>query len=487
MKRITIFLVVALAAIHVFAQSADPTLISRTEFPLLGSVDDLARSFAMDAEGNYYVLVDGLEDCSGMVKLSRTGDTLWRRTDPPGSFAGYESIKYIPGENVIVRSFGTRLSPTSFGSIIEKIAPDGAIVWQTRDSLGSADITSYGDTIVAVHPAHTGMAASALLIDPSGKAVRSFPIVDQSDGVLTPRVLGNALWVSGTLPYGSYVNSSGYEAKYDLGTGRELWRRYEVDAVRVAMDVDADGYAFLGGSVSVRDSLGALRYFLVKYDPDGNEVWREEWWGYTAHYVGMHPGNYVNGVCVSSLGSRERQVVLLGQADNSSATSSYYATCFRAQDGMPTWILYSAYHSSPSYSEFNAALFDRENNLLLLGDAYIIGSTSPNSGYIDRYSVAPAAVREVPGAVPAAFQLFPNYPNPFNPSTIIRFEVPNAAQVRLEVYNLLGARVAVLHEGRLTAGTYESRFDGSNLPSGVYVYRLTGGGATATRKMLLLK
>jgi uncharacterized protein (TIGR02145 family) len=89
--------------------------------------------------------------------------------------------------------------------------------------------------------------------------------------------------------------------------------------------------------------------------------------------------------------------------------------------------------------------------------------------------------------VPGEFALEQNFPNPFNPTTAIRYALPEAAQVRLEVYTMAGQRVAVLASGEQRAGWHTAMFDGSNLASGVYIYRLQAGGFVQTRKLILIK
>ncbi len=90
-------------------------------------------------------------------------------------------------------------------------------------------------------------------------------------------------------------------------------------------------------------------------------------------------------------------------------------------------------------------------------------------------------------AVPFETALFQNYPNPFNPTTGIRIQVSGDRDIRLVVYDLLGKEVAVLANGRYPAGEHTFTLDGTNLASGIYLYRLTAGTFTAVRKMLLVR
>ena len=89
--------------------------------------------------------------------------------------------------------------------------------------------------------------------------------------------------------------------------------------------------------------------------------------------------------------------------------------------------------------------------------------------------------------LPPEFLLHQNYPNPFNPNTTIKYELPKTSHVSLSVYDILGREVSVLVNERKDAGVYEVKFDGSNLASGVYFYRLQAGDFTQTKRLLLLK
>ncbi len=89
--------------------------------------------------------------------------------------------------------------------------------------------------------------------------------------------------------------------------------------------------------------------------------------------------------------------------------------------------------------------------------------------------------------LPQEFALYPNYPNPFNPTTTISYDLPRLSVVTLTVYDLLGRRVTDLASGRQPAGKYEVSFDATDLPSGVYVYRLAAGEYVKTRRMVVVR
>ena len=90
-------------------------------------------------------------------------------------------------------------------------------------------------------------------------------------------------------------------------------------------------------------------------------------------------------------------------------------------------------------------------------------------------------------AVPEAFRLDQNYPNPFNPTTILGYAVPAPGPVRLEVFDVLGRRVAVLVDAFQPAGAYTVPFDAAALPSGTYLYRLQAAGHVETKTMVLVR
>jgi hypothetical protein len=85
------------------------------------------------------------------------------------------------------------------------------------------------------------------------------------------------------------------------------------------------------------------------------------------------------------------------------------------------------------------------------------------------------------------FTLHQNYPNPFNPGTVINYTLPERSFVSLKVYDILGREIKTIVSRIEEAGSYRINFDGSDLPSGVYIYSLETGGVKLSRKMLLMK
>lgn len=98
-----------------------------------------------------------------------------------------------------------------------------------------------------------------------------------------------------------------------------------------------------------------------------------------------------------------------------------------------------------------------------------------------------SAVGERRGNSPLYYSLSQNYPNPFNPSTVISYQLPVMSRVTLKVYDVLGREIKTLVDKLEAPGKREVKFDGSNLPSGIYFYSLHAGNYSETKKLVLIK
>ena len=124
------------------------------------------------------------------------------------------------------------------------------------------------------------------------------------------------------------------------------------------------------------------------------------------------------------------------------------------------------------------------------GAAIYMVATSPQS--ISVPDIPTGVVESSNSALPQTFTLHQNFPNPFNPETTIRFELPRSAEIKLRVFNLLGAEVTILLNKRMPAGTYTLKWDGKNanqlqVVSGIYLLRLETGNEVMMRKMVVVR
>jgi hypothetical protein len=219
-------------------------------------------------------------------------------------------------------------------------------------------------------------------------------------------------------------------------------------------------------------------------------------------------GNRALNVAVTALGSNPWDIQVVNDSIPVEKSTDYFFSVWARADKDGPVVNFTA--GDPAYNEWG-----REGQVVMtkawqyitfsfktsatatLGRAPIHFGESANSTYlpvtfyIDDLQITKIGipVGTVPGLhqIPAVFSLDQNYPNPFNPATTIRYALPQRSQVTLSVFNTLGQLVSTLANEGEQAGYHEVKFDGSNLPSGVYFYRLQAGSLVQTRKLLLIR
>ncbi len=140
------------------------------------------------------------------------------------------------------------------------------------------------------------------------------------------------------------------------------------------------------------------------------------------------------------------------------------------------WVLPSGL---PSHSKIYAVL-DKDNTITEIHE-------DNNKGYNILGSSSVSGVEDENYILPEEYVLYQSYPNPFNPSTKIKYSVPKSEVVSLKVYDILGREVAVFLDEYKSAGTYSIDFNASRFASGVYFYQLHSGSFVETKKMILMK
>lgn len=150
------------------------------------------------------------------------------------------------------------------------------------------------------------------------------------------------------------------------------------------------------------------------------------------------------------------------------------------------WQIFNISNSPIPANWFKQGISDSQNNII-----YHLSSFNPPSQkygiiFYNEDTVIVSLVGNDSHLI-SNFYLFQNYPNPFNSLTQINYSIPQNSHVSLKVCDILGKEIAVLVNEEKTAGNHKIEFNGTNLPSGVYFYRLTAGAFTDTKKLILLK
>ncbi|NTW48628.1 MAG: T9SS type A sorting domain-containing protein [Chlorobiales bacterium] len=191
-------------------------------------------------------------------------------------------------------------------------------------------------------------------------------------------------------------------------------------------------------------------------------------------------------------------VFQVARQEVSAASFNYYTVLYTvSNDGGLTWSEPVDIETDaatdfryPSVAKYNPA---NEFNVVYQKDSEPGSGSYADSARVTQASLVFAkltttlAVDDDPPHKVNAYKLAQNYPNPFNPSTVIPFSLPKAERVELNVYDLLGRRVAVLLNERKSAGSYQVSFNANRLASGIYFYRIRAGSFVETKKMVFLR
>jgi hypothetical protein len=186
---------------------------------------------------------------------------------------------------------------------------------------------------------------------------------------------------------------------------------------------------------------------------------------------------------IAPYNSQENDIWLIAK-NKSDSSRNIYGTCFNYDSSMENG---KTLHIKYMYLEPNYGY-------LLFGEGVgITGWGMLDNGFFlnyakvgDRVFGQYVGINENKQSV-TAYRLFQNYPNPFNPSTSIDYQIKQSGLVTIKVYDMLGNEVRTLVNEYKQAGSYSLNFNAGNLSSGVYLYRITAGGYTASRKMILVK
>ncbi|MBU1636117.1 T9SS type A sorting domain-containing protein [bacterium] len=281
------------------------------------------------------------------------------------------------------------------------------------------------------------------------------------------------------------------------------------------------GYVAVG--IDCPNNPGAFRVIVTKVTTDGDSLW--------TNYLGPDPRSWAHGICLTpdcgflivgeyETDDQDSQVLAIktDSLGNELWTKTYggsesdkcygvralssggYLLCGSTTSyghgNIDTYLInineesdtiWTATYGT-EYSEYARSLAIAAN-----GEIILAGGTRQASGgnatdlFVTKMVDSQAIDLDTVSIVPAEFDLLSAYPNPFNPTTTISFNLNKQSSVKLNVFDVTGRQVSTLIDDNLTAGKHQVMFDGAGLPSGIYFARLQAVSRTMTRKMVLLK
>ncbi|MCZ6702351.1 MAG: T9SS type A sorting domain-containing protein [Ignavibacteria bacterium] len=216
-------------------------------------------------------------------------------------------------------------------------------------------------------------------------------------------------------------------------------------------------------AISVGESRGVYK------TTDGGQTWDQLNNGLDS----LQGYGWINTIVINP---NEPETIYLGVSSSNSNTQN--PILFRSIDGANSW--YPFDDGLPEYGSVRSIAIDTLNERIYLGVS--AGSGGGVYIYDGLTSIDTKTVQ-----TPNEFLLYQNYPNPFNPATTIEYSIPKASFVELKIYDILGGEVVSLVKENKPSGKYSVKFNASNLPSGIYFYRIVSGNFTATKKLIILK
>ena len=450
-----------------------------------GNGNDNAWSIAVDDSGNVYVTGvsegNGTGDDYATIKYNSGGVQQWlQRYNGPGNGSDYGSSIAVDDSGNVYVTGGSVVNGTGLDYATIKYNSSGVQQW----------LASYNG------PVNNTDRSTHIAIDGSGNVY----------------VTGYSFGIGTSVDYATIkYNSSGVQqwvARYN-GPGNWLDFVYSIA-------VDGQGNVYVSG-----DSYGngtSVDYATIKYDSSGYSLWVLRYNGPVngddnARSMAVDgQGNvYVSGYSTGNgTGSDFATIkysqtplpipsapLLVSPANGATLVelnplldwdNSLYAESYQIQVSMDSLFASIVYGSiGIPFSEFQIP-----NNGLNINTTYYwkvnatnVTGTSPWS-LIFHFTTGATNIT-LNSEIPKEFKLYNSYPNPFNPSTKIKFDIPKSSYVKLIIYDVLGREITTLVDEKLNAGRYDVNWDGSSYPSGVYFYRLVTDEYVNVKRMVLLK
>ncbi len=447
---------------------------------------DWAYGVTTDIEGN--IIITGLSThqmtyCS-TVKYNPEGDTLWTRRSDVHVF-GIVCDSY---GNIIIGGKDDYNDTTRI--CIIKYDPEGNILWTKishgvniyrTEQTGCITVDSEDNIIITNDVYQNWGDYITFKYDPEGNLLwkriydggwedRSQAVtVDASDNIIVTGYSDSDInWDWCTIKYSS--------------EGNRLWiRRYDVSITDWAFGITTDNeenVIVVGDSHTLLPGTGGVSGMIVKYTPDGDTLWSK--------------------ICTDTLQYEELSELVDVVTDDSG--NIYIAGVYtRWEQAGRVWSDYYVAKVDPSGNTIWVFLYnyDGEDEIRAItldkfGNIVVTGSTDAGIAVFEENFLTikikdiSTEVKEEP-LVLEEFALYPNYPNPFNSITKIKYQLPVESFVSLRIYGLTGKEVGTLVSEKKSAGIYTVNWNAEEFSSGIYIARLTVGHCSSSMKFVLMK
>ncbi|MBE2219217.1 MAG: SBBP repeat-containing protein [Ignavibacteria bacterium] len=467
------------------------------------NLNDEGNGICVDSYGNVYVV--GTAQFTGksydivILKYSPDGSFRWvnqySAVDSPLQDRGLAIAVDVDGF-IYITGYSTDID--GYNNIFtRKCGPEGNVIWSATEEgssgkdaqglaiavgpAGNVYVTGYitatnGYTDIAIYKySSEGISEWTRTVNgPAGSEDKAWGIVvDETDNIY----IGGYVTVS-------LNNTDCYTAKYN-SNGTLLWSKTYAGGGGTTdkawgIVVDTDGSIFISGEST--DANMNTNYVTIKYSAAGAQLW-------ASAYNGTGNGDdRAEAIGIIKNSDNSRSIVVTGKSWGTQANYDYATVRYNGSNGVQSQTSRYSFTGSSNDIAKDVAV-STNNKVFITGFSQLIIDGPLAQCYISTLMLDWGESSELitENNIPQSFKLQQNYPNPFNPSTTIKFDLSEASEVKLVVYDMLGRENTVLINQYLAAGSYTFSFTGSNLSSGIYFYELRAGSYRDIKKMTLVK
>jgi len=424
-----------------------------------GNHYDIGLSVQQTTDGGYIICGRtysfgnwGNEDL-WLIKTDANGDTVWTKTlSGIGHAAGQSVQQTNDGGYIIVGNTSTFLEGSDVWLV--KTDANGDTIW-TKKYEGSEDEsgktvqqTNDGGYIITGSTNFKAIPQNiSCIFDSNENNYESNEHGDSDLLIIKTDASGDTIW---TKTYGG--------DKYDCGNS--------------ILQTNDNGFILVGEANLFEDGGNV---WLIKIDFNGDTLWTKNYGGEGKYECG-------NSVKLNSEGG----YIVCGNKYSAIGRGYYVGDLWLIYtDAIGDTICTKTYGGSDS-DEGYTVNYTNDGGYIICGSTDSKGAGNDDVWLI-KVAMVPTSIKEASNKVQKNYFLFSNYPNPFNPSTKIKYSIPQSSNAVIKVFDIIGNEIETLVNEEKSVGTYEVTWYAESLPSGIYFYRLQAGTFVETKKMVLMK